>query len=59
MELLTVKEVAKKLTLSENTVYRMAAKREIPYIKFGYKTMRFDPVEIDKLIRKHQIPIKK
>lgn len=47
-ELMTARELADHLKLKERAIYRMVANREIPYIKLGYKILRFDPSEIAK-----------
>ena len=44
-ELLTAKETAKFLGLSEITIYKMTYRRQIPYVKLG-RTKRFDKAKI-------------
>jgi len=48
-ELLTVKELAQFLKVSEMDIYLMAQKRRIPFKRFG-KLYRFDKEEILKWI---------
>jgi len=50
--ILTSKEVARVLKLSETTVCRRATKGELPAVKFG-KSWRFD---MDEIIRKMTRP---
>lgn len=58
--MLNVAQVAEKLGVSTYQVYDMVHKRKIPYVKLGYKILRFDPVEIEIFIDKHRVkPIKK
>ena len=47
--LLTVAEVAVKLNVSEQTVYRMARAHGIPAVRIG-RSWRFDPRRIDALL---------
>ena len=39
---LTVKELAKMLSLSERKIYKLAASNQIPHLKIG-ASVRFDP----------------
>jgi len=55
MELLTVKEVSKMLKMSESSIRRLIFYKKIPFIKLGYKTIRFDPVEIEKWLREKSV----
>jgi len=55
MELLTIKELSKILKMSESSIRRLIFHKKIPFIKFGYKTIRFDPVEIEKWIREKSV----
>ena len=45
--LMTVKEVAVKVQLSVQTIYRYVMNREIPFLKFG-RAVRFQQGEIQK-----------
>ena len=55
MELLTIKEVSKILKMSESSIRKLISCKKIPFIRFGYKTIRFDPVEIEKWIREKSV----
>ena len=44
-ELLTAKETAEFLGLSEITIYKMTYRKQIPYVKLG-RTKRFDKSKI-------------
>ena len=47
---LTIEEVAKKLRVNKRTVYRLAAKGEIPAFKFG-KSWRISSNKLEKLFQ--------
>ena len=49
-EILTIKEVADYLKVTERTIYRLAAGKQIPAFKVG-GSWRFARVEIDSWIR--------
>ncbi len=58
-KLLTLKEVAKYLQLSETTIYKMARVGEIPAIKIANQ-WRFKKEDIDKWLEKQKnVKIKK
>ena len=55
MELLTKKELAKLLKVSENTVSYWVHKKQIPFLKLGKgknATVRFDYKEIEAWLKK-------
>lgn len=54
-ELLTIEELAKKLKVSKNYIKNLIFKKQIPYVKLSYKTIRFDPVEIEIWLKKRTI----
>jgi excisionase family DNA binding protein len=45
--MLTVKQLARKLSVSEHWVYQQVAEKKIPFHKMGW-SIRFDPQEIQK-----------
>ncbi len=49
-EILTIKDVAKYLKVTERTIYRLAGAKKIPAFKVG-GTWRFSRVDIDSWIR--------
>lgn len=49
-EILTIKEMADYLKVTERTIYRLAAGKQIPAFKVG-GSWRFSRVEIDSWIR--------
>ena len=55
MELLTIKEVSKMLKMSESSIRKLIFYKKIPFIKLGYKTIRFCSVEIEKWIREKSV----
>ncbi|MCD6386422.1 helix-turn-helix domain-containing protein [Candidatus Sumerlaeota bacterium] len=52
-QLLTVKNLAEYLQVSERTVYRLIKRREIPHIKIGNQ-WRFKKQMIDEWLEKEQ-----
>jgi excisionase family DNA binding protein len=52
--LITAKEASQYLSLSTDTIYRMAALKKIPYIKIGDRVL-FDVKALDHWIEKHMI----
>ena len=53
--LLTVKEASKYLGITENALYCMVYRRQIPFVKIG-KRLRFDKIDLDKWIENQKIP---
>ncbi|RIK79822.1 DNA-binding protein [candidate division KSB1 bacterium] len=51
--LFSVKELARYMSLSVSSVYAMVEKKQIPFKRFGKKTIRFDRKEIDAWIDGH------
>lgn len=49
-EILTIKQVAEYLKVTERTIYRLAAVKKIPAFKVG-GTWRFSRVDIDSWIK--------
>ncbi|WP_238946230.1 methylation-associated defense system helix-turn-helix domain-containing protein MAD1 [Vandammella animalimorsus] len=54
-EILTIKQVADFLKVTERTIYRLAAAKQIPAFKVG-GTWRFSRVDIDSWIRQQAMP---
>lgn len=52
-EILTIKEVAEYLKLTEKTAYRLAGEKKLPGFKVG-GSWRFRKSEIDKWIHKQE-----
>ena len=52
--LITAKEASQYLSLSTDTIYRMAALKKIPYLKIGDRVL-FDVKALDHWIEKHMI----
>ncbi len=52
--LITAKEASQYLSLSTDTVYRMAALKKLPYLKIGDRVL-FDVKALDHWIEKHMI----
>lgn len=54
MKLLTVKQLADTLSVSEKTIYRWVELRQIPYLKLG-KAVRFHPQQIERWLATKQV----
>ncbi len=52
--LITVKEASQYLSLSTDTVYRMASQKKLPYLKVGGRVL-FDVKALDHWIDRHMI----
>jgi excisionase family DNA binding protein len=52
-EFLTIKQVAELLKVTERTIYRLAAAKQIPAFKVG-GTWRFSRAEINQWIQRQQ-----
>ena len=52
--LITAKEASQYLSLSTDTVYRMAATRKLPYLKIGERVL-FDVKALDHWIERHMV----
>ena len=52
--LITAKETSQYLTLSTDTIYRMASMKKLPYLKIGDRVL-FDVKALDHWIEKHMI----
>ena len=52
--LITAKEASQYLSLSTDTVYRMAAAKKLPYLKVGDRVL-FDIKSLDQWVDKHLI----
>jgi putative molybdopterin biosynthesis protein len=52
--LLTIKEASEYLGITENALYCMVYRRQIPFVKIG-KRLRFDKIDLDKWIEKQKI----
>ncbi|KAA3656669.1 MAG: helix-turn-helix domain-containing protein [Calditrichaeota bacterium] len=51
--LMTAKQLSTYLSFPLSTIYLMVEKREIPFKRFGRKSIRFDRKEIDQWIDRH------
>jgi excisionase family DNA binding protein len=52
--LITAKEASQYLSLSTDTIYRMASLKKLPYLKIGDRVL-FDVKALDQWIEKHMI----
>ena len=56
-KLLTVDEVAHMLGMTESAVRHLVYRRQIPHVKVGPKTLRFDPVEIADWLAERRVAV--
>jgi len=54
-ELLTVKQVAAILRISKQEVYRLVARRRIPYVRFSIRGIRFRVEDFEDWLRSKTI----
>ena len=52
--LITAKEASQYLSLSTDTIYRMASSKKLPYLKIGDRVL-FDVKTLDRWVEKHII----
>jgi excisionase family DNA binding protein len=52
--LITAKEASQYLSLSTDTIYRMASLKKLPYLKIGDRVL-FDAKALDQWIEKHTV----
>lgn len=52
--LITAKEASQYLSLSTDTIYRMAALKKLPYLKIGDRVL-FDVKTLDQWVERHMI----
>ena len=57
-DILTVRETAKLLKVSEATIYRMVEKDEIPYIRVGEKIIRFSRSDLKRWLDSSKMGVK-
>jgi excisionase family DNA binding protein len=50
LELVTVREVARRCGLSEGRVYRLVREGRFPVVRIGPGTVRFDPEAVERFI---------
>ena len=49
-KLISVRELAEVVGLSENTIYSLTASGDLPHLRFG-AAIRFDPVDVEAWAR--------
>lgn len=54
MNLIDIRELSKRLSVSKFTIYSWVSRGRIPYVKTG-RLVRFDPDEIDTWINEHRV----
>jgi excisionase family DNA binding protein len=53
--LLTQREVCRLLKLSPKTLQILRRTRQIPFVKFGHRSIRFRPDEIQEFVRQREV----
>ena len=54
-KLLTIKETAKLLGVTESTLKGMIRRGAIPYIKLSPRVLRFDPEELEEYLEQRRV----
>lgn len=54
-QMISKKELAVTLGISASELTKMVQKREIPFYRFGYRTIRFKPSEIEKYMNDKKV----
>jgi excisionase family DNA binding protein len=52
-DVMTAKELARYLSVSETTIYRRVENGEIPFTKIGERLLRFPKLSIDRWLAEH------
>lgn len=52
---LTTEDVARLLNVSSKTIQRKVARREIPFVRLGPRTVRFDPDKIERWLEEQTV----
>jgi excisionase family DNA binding protein len=52
---LTYADVARRLGLPVGSLYGKVKRGEIPHLRFGPRTIRFDASEIERWVKAHQV----
>lgn len=50
-KLLTIDQLVEFLNCSKSNVYQLVYRREIPHVKIGHRTLRFNPEEIKEWLQ--------
>jgi excisionase family DNA binding protein len=53
--LVNIDQLSKETGFSVWALYAFAASGKIPFYKFGYRTMRFDPAKVEKALQRFEI----
>ena len=54
-KLMTIKETAKLLGITESTLKGMIRRGAIPYIKLSPRVLRFDPEELEEYLEQRRV----
>lgn len=54
-QMISKKELAVTLGISASELTKMVQKREIPFYRLGYRTVRFKPSEIEKYMNDKKV----
>lgn len=53
--LLTQREVCQRLGVCKKTLQNMRRRRQIPYLRFGHRTIRFRESAVTELLRQAEV----
>lgn len=53
-DLLTTRDVAARMRVSEQTVRRWRYDGDLPFVRFGYRTVRFELGDVDDFVRRRR-----
>lgn len=57
MNLIDIKELSKRLSVSQKTIYKWVAENKIPHVKMPNSSVRFDPAAVDNWIKARTIKV--
>jgi excisionase family DNA binding protein len=55
--LLTVEQLAARLSVTESAIRHMVYRRQIPFLRLGSKRLRFDPAAIDAWLEDQRVEV--
>ena len=55
--LLTVEQLAERLSVTDKAIRHMVYRRQIPFIRLGSKRLRFDPDAIDAWLEDQRVEV--
>jgi len=55
--LLTVEQLATRLSVTQSAIRHMVYRRQVPFIRVGPRRLRFDPAEIDAWLAAQRVQV--